>query len=122
MEHCLRPRKMFKSHLLVNEEESKTDADGRDIDNTDVAHGQSSEDGMIYDEAAEDQEYEGDDQREGDYDYEQVDEGEYDYDQVDEVKIKSKNTWMMKMGMTLLRRLVSFLHNYRKGSSSALMI
>lgn len=78
-----------KSHLLVNEEDSKTqvtDAIGRDSDNVDVTHGQSPEDGMIYDEAAEDQEYEGDDdQREGDYDYDQVDEeGEYEYEQVDE--------------------------------------
>lgn len=64
--------------LETKEEESKIQ------DNTDVTHGQSSEDGMIYDEAAEDQEYEGNDQREeGDYEYEQGDE-EYDYEQVDE--------------------------------------
>ncbi|XP_027342375.1 zinc finger CCCH domain-containing protein 17 [Abrus precatorius] len=77
----------IKSHLLVNEKEPKfqaTDAVGRDIDNADATHGQSSEDGMIYDEAAEDQEYEGDDQRDGDYDYEQGDEGDYDYEQVEE--------------------------------------
>ena len=70
-----------------NEEETKfqaTDTDGRDIDNTDGNNGQSYEDGMVYDEGAEDQEYEGDDQRDGDYDYEQVDEGDYDYEQVDE--------------------------------------
>ncbi|XP_061342411.1 zinc finger CCCH domain-containing protein 17 [Gastrolobium bilobum] len=76
-----------KNHLLINEEESKlkvTDAVGREIDNADVTHGQSSEDGMIYDEAGEYQEFEGDDQRDGDYDYEQVDEGEYEYEQVDE--------------------------------------
>lgn len=59
------------------EEESKIQAaDG--VDNTDVTHGQSSEEGMIYDEAAEDQEYEG----EGDYEYEQGDE-EYEYEQVE---------------------------------------
>ncbi|WJX46892.1 hypothetical protein P8452_33638 [Trifolium repens] len=67
----------------TKEDESKIQAaDG--VDNTDATHGQSSEDGMIYDEAAEDQEYEGDDQREeGDYEYEQGDE-EYDYEQVEE--------------------------------------
>lgn len=78
-----------KSHLPINEEESKiqvTDGVGREIDNTDATHGQSYEDGMIYDEAAEDQEFEGDDdQRDGEYDYEQGEEGEeYEYEQVDE--------------------------------------
>lgn len=68
----------------TTEDVKKHGAVGRDVDNADVTHGQSSEEGMIYDEAAEDQEYEGDDQRDGDYDYEQVDEGEYEYDQVDE--------------------------------------
>ncbi|KAL1366483.1 zinc finger CCCH domain-containing protein 17 [Arachis ipaensis] len=76
-----------KNHSLINEEETKlqdTDTAGREIDNNEGNRDQSYEDGMIYDEAAEEQEYEGDDQRDGEYDYEQVDEGEYDYEQVDE--------------------------------------
>lgn len=75
------------SLLKTNVEESKNqaaDVVGREVDNTNVTH-QSPEDGIIYDEAAEEQEYEGDDQGEegGDYEYEQGDE-EYEYEQVDE--------------------------------------
>ncbi|KAI4357129.1 hypothetical protein L6164_001096 [Bauhinia variegata] len=70
---------------VLPKDESKfqvTDASGNDIDKTYAAQGQS-EDGMIYDEGLEEQEYEGDDQRDGDgeYDYEQVDEGEYNYEE-----------------------------------------
>ncbi|CAL0329840.1 unnamed protein product [Lupinus luteus] len=62
-----------------------TDAVGKNADNIDPTHGQSSEEGLIYDEAAEDQEYEGDDQRDdGEYEYDQVDEGDYEYEQVEE--------------------------------------
>ncbi|RDX58352.1 Zinc finger CCCH domain-containing protein 17 [Mucuna pruriens] len=74
-----------KNDLLNNEDESKlqvTDAAGGDINAT---HGQSYEEGVLYDEAAEDQYYEGDDQRDGDYEYEQGDEGYYEeYEQGDE--------------------------------------
>ncbi|CAJ1938998.1 unnamed protein product [Sphenostylis stenocarpa] len=65
-----------------NDEESKlevTDAAGGD---TEATHGQY-EDGM-YDEAGEDQYYEGDDAREADYEYEQGDEGYYEYEQGEE--------------------------------------
>ncbi|KAK7319200.1 hypothetical protein RJT34_03918 [Clitoria ternatea] len=87
MENGAQAKDDVKSHLHNNEEDSKfqvTDAAGEDIDNTDATHGHSSEDGMNYDEAAEDQEYEGDDQRDVDYDYEQGDEGDYEYEQVEE--------------------------------------
>lgn len=70
-----------KNQMPVNKGESKfqvTDPVGRDIDKTDVTHIQSSEDGMIYDEATEDQEYEGDDQKDGDFYYEQGDGYNYD--------------------------------------------
>ncbi|MED6122858.1 hypothetical protein PIB30_043872 [Stylosanthes scabra] len=76
-----------KTHSLVNEEETKpqdSETAGREIDNNDGNRDQSYEDGMIYDEAAEDQEYEGDDQGGGEYEYEQGEEGEYDYEQVEE--------------------------------------
>lgn len=62
-----------------------TDTAEGDPVKTDVTHGQSSEDGMIYDEAIGDQEFEGDDQKDGDYYYEQgdeqVDDGDYNYDE-----------------------------------------
>ncbi|TKY59737.1 Zinc finger CCCH domain-containing protein 17 [Spatholobus suberectus] len=71
----------INNHLLSNEEPKLqvTDAAGGDIDAT---HGQSYEDGMMDDEAVEDQYYEGDDQRDADYEYEQGDEeGYYEYDE-----------------------------------------
>ncbi|KAL3020086.1 hypothetical protein AAZX31_05G125500 [Glycine max] len=65
-----------------NEESSKlevTDAAGGDNDG-------EYEEGMVYDEAGEDQYYEGDDQRDADYEYEQGegDEGYYEYEQGEE--------------------------------------
>ncbi|CAL0306059.1 unnamed protein product [Lupinus luteus] len=71
-----------------HEEGSKsqaTDAVGKNAVNTDTTQGQSSEKGLVYDEAMEDQECEGDDQRDdGEYDYDQVDEGDYEYEQIEE--------------------------------------
>lgn len=65
----------FSEDIKINDEESKVQAD-----NTDATHGQSPEDGMIYDETAvEDQEYE-----EGDGDYEYEEGEEYEYEQVEE--------------------------------------
>lgn len=82
------------SHLLGNEEESKSAAAvtvGTVAEKTGEACGQSSEapnlnefeaeDGMIFDETMEDHELEADDQRDGDYEYEQVDEGEYNIEE-----------------------------------------
>ncbi|KAK7399855.1 hypothetical protein VNO78_11049 [Psophocarpus tetragonolobus] len=75
------------NHLPLNNEESSklevTDAAGGDIDAT---LGQYEE-GMMDDEAGEEQYYEGDDQRDADYEYEQGDEGYYDYEQGDEGEI-----------------------------------
>ncbi|KAF7809574.1 zinc finger CCCH domain-containing protein 17 [Senna tora] len=75
-----------KNHVLANKGDSEfqvTDTVGRDVEKTDLTHGQSSEDGMIYDEAIEDQEYEGDDdQKDGEYYYdEQGEEGDYQYEE-----------------------------------------
>ncbi|CAL0324818.1 unnamed protein product [Lupinus luteus] len=70
-----------------HEEVSKsqvTNAVGKNADDAEASHGQSSVEGLIHDEAAEDQKYEGDDQVYGEYDYDQVDEGDYEYEQVDE--------------------------------------
>ncbi|KAE9601002.1 hypothetical protein Lal_00008105 [Lupinus albus] len=76
------------------EEESKsqaTDAVGKSADNIDATHGQSSEEGLIYDEATEDQEYEGDD---GEYDYDQVDERDYEYEQIEEGENPEEEEYM----------------------------
>ncbi|BBG94656.1 CCCH-type zinc finger family protein [Prunus dulcis] len=107
-----------KSSLpTVAKEEPKyatEDAVGAEDEKTDIAHGQSSqghnagelEEGMIDDEPLEDQEPEAEDQREGDYDYEQ---GKMVTITMKKVKMQmvKRNTWKMKMGMTLLRRSVS---------------
>ncbi|OIW18095.1 hypothetical protein TanjilG_01184 [Lupinus angustifolius] len=77
MENVKNREEGSKSHV--------TDAVGKNVDNIDATHGQSSEEGLIYDEAAEDQEYEGGDQRDDvEYDYDQVDEGDYEYEQIEE--------------------------------------
>ncbi|XP_014523737.1 zinc finger CCCH domain-containing protein 17 [Vigna radiata var. radiata] len=65
-----------------NNEESKVEVTEVVGGETGATDGQYEE-GM-YDEAGEDQYYEGDDQREGDYEYEQGDEGYYEYDQGEE--------------------------------------
>ncbi|XP_062026502.1 zinc finger CCCH domain-containing protein 17 [Rosa rugosa] len=85
---------MHNSQSPVAKEETKsatTDAVGTENEKIDVAPGQSSEghndgeleteDGLIYDEALEDHELEGEDQREGEYDYEQGEDGEYTYEE-----------------------------------------
>ncbi|KAK7260526.1 hypothetical protein RIF29_26642 [Crotalaria pallida] len=76
--------------------ETTEDVKNTDAEKTDATLGQSSEEGLIYDEAAEDGEYEGDDQREdGDDDYDQVDEGEeYEYEQVEEGENPEQEEYM----------------------------